>query len=74
MDDQDTILTRHPEAEAVEEPLVLRHGDDSPVQRSHWEIHTSPDLDVVPLGSGSTEERAWADAVRKMRRSHQEAG
>jgi hypothetical protein len=72
MDDQDTVVARHPEA--VEEPLVLRQGDDSPVQRSHWEIHTSPDWDAVTLGSGSTEERAWTDAVRKMGHVHRGAG
>ncbi len=74
MDDQDAVLARHPDAEAVEEPLVLRHGDASPVQRSHWEIHTSPDLDASPIGSGPTEDKAWADAFRKLGRPYREAG
>jgi hypothetical protein len=54
--------------------LVLRHGDASPVQRSHWEIHTSPDLDASPIGSGPTEDKAWADAFRKLGRPYREAG
>ena len=74
MDDQDAVLARHPDAEAVEEPLVLRHGDASPVQRSHWEIHASPDPDTRPIGSGPTEERAWADAVRKLGHAFRAAG
>lgn len=74
MDDQDTVLARHPSAQAVEEPMILHHGDDSPVQRSHWEIHASAELESVSLGSGRTEERAWADAARKLRNAYREAG
>jgi hypothetical protein len=67
MDHQDEVCDRYPAAQAVEEPLIFRHGDTSPIEPSHWEIFAGPDQDDRRLGSGKTEEKAWADAARRSR-------
>ena len=69
MDDQDRVLVRFPHAQAVEEPPIFRHGDDTPVDQGYWSVLASPDPNVAPLGFGPTEEKAWADAARKLRTS-----
>jgi hypothetical protein len=64
MDAQDLVLERHPDAEAIEEPPILRHGDYVPVERGYWAIFA--EAGTVPLGDGATEEAAWKDAARKL--------
>jgi hypothetical protein len=64
MDAQDIVLERHRDAEAIEEPAILRHGDDAPVERGYWAIFA--ETGTVPLGDGTTEEAAWEDAARKL--------
>ena len=64
MDAQDIVLARHPAAEAIEEPPILRHGDYVPVERGYWAIFA--ESGAVPLGDGATEEAAWEDAARKL--------
>jgi hypothetical protein len=74
MDHQDEVCDRYPDALAVEEPLILRHGDSAPVEPSHWEIFAGPGPDDERLGSGKSEDKAWADAARRVKDAYRAAG
>jgi hypothetical protein len=67
MDDQETVFSRYPHAEAREEPAIFEHGEVSPIQTGHWAIFAGPDLELAELGRGRSEAKAWADAARNMR-------
>jgi hypothetical protein len=67
MDDQETVFSRYPRAEAREEPPIFEHGEAAPIQTGHWAIFAGPDLELAELGRGGSESKAWADAARKMR-------
>jgi hypothetical protein len=61
---QDAVLSRYPEAQAVEEPLLVwRPGQP---RKGRWFIYAGPELDARVLGRGATEARAWADAARRV--------
>jgi hypothetical protein len=65
MDAQAIVFDRYPDAEAIEEPPVFRHGDLAPFDRGYWGIFA--DSGAVPLGDGATEDEAWDDAARKLK-------
>jgi hypothetical protein len=67
MDDQDTVYSVYPLAEAREEPSIFEHGEAVPIQTGHWAIFAGPDLEVAELGRGRSEASAWADAARKLK-------
>jgi hypothetical protein len=69
VDDQETVYSRYPHAEAREEPPIFEHGEAAPIQTGHWAIFTGPDLELAELGRGVSESKAWADAARKLSRS-----
>src|SRR5262249_5417054 len=60
---QDAVLSRYPEAQAVEEPLIVRRPEQP--RKGRWVIYAGPELDARVLGRGATEARAWADAARR---------
>jgi hypothetical protein len=64
MDAQALVLDLYPDAEAIEEPPIFRHGDFSPVDAGYWAILA--DSGALPLGDGATEDQAWQDAARKL--------
>jgi hypothetical protein len=64
MDAQTLVLDRYPDAEAVAEPPVFRHGDTEPIDSGFWGIHI--DSGAIALGEGATEHAAWADAAHKL--------
>jgi hypothetical protein len=66
MDDQEAIFVRYPDAEARSNPLILKHGEDKPIQEACWCIHAGPSFDAAELGRGDTETAAWADAAAKL--------
>ena len=66
MDAQDVVLDRYPAAEAREEPPIFQHGEAMPIEAGHWVICASSDLDDKPLGSGTSESKAWEDAARRL--------
>jgi uncharacterized protein YprB with RNaseH-like and TPR domain len=66
MDDQDLVCMRHPLAEAREEPAILEHGAELPIEAGHWAIFAGPTFDLPEIGRGKSEARAWADAARKL--------
>jgi hypothetical protein len=68
MDDQETIYGRYPGAEARNHPLILKHGEDQPIQDACWCIHAGPGLDAAELGRGATEAAAWANAATTLNR------
>jgi hypothetical protein len=60
---QDAVLNHYPEAQAVEEPLIVwRSGQP---RKGRWFIYAGPELDARVLGRGATEAWAWADAARR---------
>jgi len=61
---RDLVLSYYPQAEAVEEVLPMRHFP--PIHRCCWFVYDGPDLDARVLGRGTTEDRAWADAVHRL--------
>jgi hypothetical protein len=67
MDDQETVISRYPRAEAREEPSIFEHGAAAPIQTGHWAIFAGPDLELAEMGRGRSEAKAWADAARKVR-------
>jgi hypothetical protein len=68
MDDQETIFVRYPDAEARNNPLILKHGEDKPIQEACWCIHAGPGCDAAELGRGHTEAAAWANAAAMLNR------
>jgi hypothetical protein len=64
MDAQDIVLASYPDAEAIEEPPIFRHGDGTPVDRGYWAIFA--ESGIVSLGEGGTEDAAWENAASKM--------
>jgi hypothetical protein len=64
MDAQTIVLDRFPDAEAVEQPPIFRHGDVAPVDSGYWQILTNSG--AILLGKGKPEEAAWVDAARKL--------
>jgi hypothetical protein len=58
---RDMVSRRHPEAQAVEEPLTRPPA--SRTDRGRWFIYAGPDLDARVLGRGTTEAMAWANAA-----------
>jgi hypothetical protein len=67
MDDQETVCSRYPRAEAREEPSIFEHGEAAPIQAGHWAIFDGPEFDQAELGRGNSEANAWADAARKVK-------
>ena len=61
---RDTVSRRFPEAQAVEEPLILPSA--ARIERGRWFIYAGPDLDARVLGRGTTEAMAWADAAHRL--------
>jgi hypothetical protein len=61
---RDSVTSRYPEAQAVEESLCFRGVGR--IEKGCWFIYASPELDARVLGRGATEARAWADAARRM--------
>jgi hypothetical protein len=65
------VLSRYPEAQAVEEPL---HPSPGPWgQRGRWYVYAGPDPDARLLGRGVTERQAWASAARRLDRVDRKA-
>ncbi len=64
MDAQALVLDRYPDAEAIEEPPIYRHGDFSPIDAGYWGIFA--DSGATPLGDGATEDKAWEAAARRL--------
>jgi hypothetical protein len=64
MPHQDAVLSHYPEAQAVEEPLIVwRSGQP---RKGRWFIYAGPELDARVLGRGATQAQAWADAARRV--------
>ncbi len=61
---QETVSRRYPEAQAVEEPLLVPPAARR--DRGRWFVYAGPDLDARVLGRGTTEGEAWADAARRL--------
>lgn len=60
------VLKRHPEAQAVEEPLRPSPGPWG--QRGRWFVYAGAETDARMLGQGVTEDQAWANAARRLAR------
>jgi hypothetical protein len=67
MQHQKAVLSRFPEAQAVEELLSRSHGPWG--QRGHWFIYAGPEPDSRVLGHGIAEDQAWAHAARRVMRA-----
>lgn len=68
MDDEELVRDRFPGADACEEPPIFEHGKSSAIDPGYWSIHADADLESEELGHGRTEELAWADAARHVRK------
>jgi hypothetical protein len=58
------VLNRFPEAHAVEEAMACCSGPWT--QRGRWFIYAGSEPDARVLGHGTTEDRAWASAARRL--------
>ena len=68
MDADEVVLDRFPNADAREEPPIFEYGNSSAIDPGYWSIHADADFASEELGHGPTEELAWADAARHVRR------
>ena len=68
MDDEELVRDRFPGADACEEPPIFEHGKLSAIDPGYWSIHADADFASEELGHGPTEELAWADAARHVRK------
>ena len=66
MNAREFVLSKYPAAEAQQFLPTFQGGQSSEYPSSIWSIYAAPGLGTKELGSGNTEEQAWADAARKI--------